>query len=427
MRLFTSLFLILLIATCVAGAAVRPDTVVAKVNGKELTAADVETLLAGAPADLRDTLRKDKKAFLQQYALVERLAEAGDEEGLADKPPFNEQLEWSRMQVLLQAAIAQKDRQLRVSGKSAQETRTAMRQWMEELDKKAEVSFENDPFFSSDLSAAAEVPPDTVVAKVNGKPATAGEIEDLIRGAPSSVVDNFKKDRKQFLREYAMMLLLVDVANSENLASASPYREQLDWVRTNVLAQAKMNAYSDSIVIGREQEKEYYEAHQDDYTQAQVKVIYIPFASADQAAAAADGEKKVLTEDEARELAEKIRKEIASGADFVDMVRQYSQDEASKAKDGDFEPISRTQKIPENIKDAIFSRQAGEVTDPILQPNGYYLFRVEKIGLLTIDEVRQTMNPRAKAEKFNEWINAFRQSVEVTIENQEYFDDTGTP
>jgi hypothetical protein len=51
---------------------VAPDTVVASVEGKSLTAAEVDKLIAGLPPQLQQNVQKDRRQFLQQWAPDEK-------------------------------------------------------------------------------------------------------------------------------------------------------------------------------------------------------------------------------------------------------------------------------------------------------------------------------------------------------------------
>ena len=399
---------------------VAPDTVVATVDGRKMTAADVDRGLRGVPRDLRENLQKDLKQFVRQHALVTRLAEQAEQQGLADKAPYKQQLDWNRGQVLMQAAIIEKNNKIVSQGVSKSDGETLLREWLDSVRKTATVSLENEDYFSGSAENAAGVSDDAVVATVNGRKLTAGDIKSVLTGAAARVRTNFQSDRRAFMSQYAMMLRLVEIGDKQGLEGKSPFQEQLEWVRSNILMQARLNDYTDHINIGPEQEKEYYDAHTDKYTQAKVKVIYIPFGTAE-AAAASTPDKKILTGEQANARVESIRQQLSGGADFVELVRKYSEDTTSKEEDGDFGTIRRSDKIPEHIKKAIFSLKAGQVSQPVRQPNGYYLFRVEKIGLQTLDEVRQTLNREAKGAKFNEWFQSVRDALNITFENEEYF------
>lgn len=417
MNQFLRIILITAIATAIIPAAVTPDTVVATVNGKEITAREVDQILAGAPLEMQERLNKDRRQFIEQYGLVMRLANEAEETGLGNKSPYKEKLEWNRMQILWQAAVAEKSKELKAGGATAEAHESELRQWMDSVKNQSEAEYVNQDYFGS-AEQAANVPPKTVVAKINGDPVTAGEIAHMLRGTTARVQENFRKDRRAFLQDYAMMNSMVKIAEKAGYAAKSPYKDQLAWVRQNVLMQARLDDYSNSIIIRRSDEKEYYDAHLDKYTQADVKVLYVPFGSGETAKAA---DRKVLTEVEAKTRIEEVRTKIENGADFVEMVREYSEDATSKAKDGDFGTIRRSDKIPDHIKDAIFKLAEGEVSQPVRQPNGFYLFKVTNKKVQTLEEVRQKLIPEAQSARFGEWFDKVRSEITVEIKNEEYF------
>ena len=57
-----------------AGAGVSPETVVATINGRKITAGEVDRILLGAPGALQQNLRENRKLFIDIYALVSTLA-----------------------------------------------------------------------------------------------------------------------------------------------------------------------------------------------------------------------------------------------------------------------------------------------------------------------------------------------------------------
>ena len=57
---------------------------------------------------------------------------------------------------------------------------------------------------------ATEITGDTVVATLNGRKFTADQVKALVAGSPQQVQVYFKQNPKQFLREHAFYLLLLD-------------------------------------------------------------------------------------------------------------------------------------------------------------------------------------------------------------------------
>lgn len=408
--------LVFFVSVCLMAAAqVAPDTVVATINGQKITAGEIDRILSGAPPALRENLKQNPKLFVENFALVSTLAALAEKEGVDKRSPYREQLAWMRRQVLMQAAINEKHEQFRSAGKDSAAAEQRLHEWLKEIGKNASTVIENE----ERLNSLETTEDDLVVATVNGEKLTASELKAMLRGASPQVQQNFRTNPQRFLTEHARMKLLVAEAEKEKLAEKSPCREQLDWVRSDVLMQALLNDYNRQNLVTPEEEEKYYETHRDRYTEAKVKVIYVAFA-ADPKAGQGDGRKR-LSEEEARAKMESLRKQIVEGADFVQLVKQHSEDATSAAKDGDLGVIRRADQVPDRIKDAIFSLKPGQVSEVVGQPNGFYLFRLEEMKTKTLDEVRQEVNREAQSAKFREWFDSIRKSIAITYENETYF------
>ena len=261
-------------------------------------------------------------------------------------------------------------------------------------------------------------PPDTVVATVDGKPVTAAELQGLYRTVGPQVQQNAANDPVGFLRQYAMLKRLSEHAEKQKLDQVSPYREALAAGRMQILYQAAIQHTYENIPVTAEDQKKFYEANRDRWVQARVKVIYIPFSDNP---TAASGSKKPLSEKEARAKAEEIVKQLRAGADFVKMVREHSEDPTSKAKDGDFPVISKSDQIPDNIKQAVFALKNGEISDPVRAPNGFYIFRAEEIGIKPYDAVKDEIFNEIKLARLREFLDSMQKGIEVKVENEAFF------
>ncbi len=275
---------------------------------------------------------------------------------------------------------------------------------------------------ASALAQSADaVAPDTVVATVDGKPVTAAELQGLYRTVGPQVQQNAARDPAAFLRQYAMLKRLSDYAEKQKLDQQSPYREALAAGRMQILYQAAIQHTYENIPVSPEDQKKFYEANHDRWVQARVKVIYIPFS--DNPAAAA-GEKKPLSEKEARAKAESIVKQLRAGADFVKMVREHSQDPTSAEKDGDFPPISKSDQIPDAVKQAVFALKKGEISDPVRAPNGFYIFRAEEITTKPYEAVKDEIFNEIKLARLREFLDSIQKGVQIKIENEAFFRQT---
>ena len=276
-------------------------------------------------------------------------------------------------------------------------------------------------------AGAAQVPvkPETVVATVDGKPVTAAEMQGLFRTVGPQVQQNAARDPQAFLRQYAMLKRLAELAEKNKLDQQSPYKEALAAGRMQILYQAAIQHTYEHIAVSPEEQKKFYEANRDRWTQAKVKVIYIPFTENPPAQPPAGG-KKPLTEAEARAKAESLVKQIRAGADFVKLVKEHSEDPTSAAKDGDFPIISKSDQIPDNIKQAVFALKKGEVSPPVRAANGFYIFRAEEVLLKPYDQVKDEIFNEVKLARLKEFLDSLQSSVQVKVENEAFFRQAGS-
>ncbi len=265
---------------------------------------------------------------------------------------------------------------------------------------------------------AAPIAPDSIVFEVNGKKFTAAEVDKLIAGLPPQIQQNARM-QPQMLSQLFVYKRLAEDAEKAGLDKQEPWKEALEFQRMQTLANAQLTTHGNTIQVTTEEQQEYYKKNPDKYQQAKVRVIYVSFNPApDKAGADA---KKLPTESEAKTKAEDLRKQIATGADFGKLARDYSDDKSSGAKDGDFGIIKHNSPYPDDIKKTVFALKAGEVSQPVRQPNGFYLIRVDEMNMQPFDEVSMQIFQEVKQQRFNEWVSAIQNQYKVKVENPAYF------
>ena len=263
-----------------------------------------------------------------------------------------------------------------------------------------------------------QMPPDRLVATVDGKPVTAGDLRAFLTVMPPQNQQDLLKNRQRLLVSYGMVKRLAAAAEQAKLDQNSPWREQLGGFRLQVLAQADIDKRLSEVKVPLEEVQKNYDTNQDRFVQAKVKAIYLPFSTAPVSTANDQGQ-KVMTEDEAKAKAQDLLKQIRGGADFVKLVKENSGDPTSVAKDGDFGTIKKSDQIAGALKSAIFAAKAGEVTEPIHMPGGYYLLRIEELGPQPFGEVQATLTDEMRGARFREWLSAEQKSIAVKEEGIE--------
>ena len=254
------------------------------------------------------------------------------------------------------------------------------------------------------------VPPDTVVAVVNGRKMTADEIRKMVAALPATVQKAFTSDPQQFMKEHAWYQLQAATALKDRLHEQSPWKETLEFQRMMTLVQAEWNDAHSKVLVTPEQQKAFYDKNQSKYLEVQAKLIYIPFSSGG-------------SEEEAKAKAQKVVQEARGGVDFVKLVKEYSKDSASSAQNGDIGmPIrSTTKQIPEPMRNAVLALKPGQVSGPLRHQNGYYVFRAESAGVLPYEKVKDEIYVELKDVGFNQWKEKTKAESSVQFTNEAFF------
>jgi parvulin-like peptidyl-prolyl isomerase len=278
----------------------------------------------------------------------------------------------------------------------------------------------------------AEIPANSVVAIVDGKKLTAGEIRAAIVNMPVEFTQLYRQNPQVAIQQMYVMNHLAAEAEKAKLGEESPLKEQLALLRANVLASAMLSWEHNHFQVSDAMIREYYEKNKAKYQQSKIKVIFIGFKPpavgtatsiedvAKAAAAAAAGQVQ-RSEAEARALAEDIVKHIRGGADFAKLVAQHSEDSASKAAGGDFGTVSASSVYPDEIKNAVMATNPGDVTSPVRQPSGFYVIRVEDRTGQSVDDARDPISAEIRQAHVNEWFAQIRDRFVLKVENPQFF------
>lgn len=95
------------------------------------------------------------------------------------------------------------------------------------------------------------------------------------------------------------------------------------------------------------------------------------------------------TDEAIRTKADDIMKQLKAGGSFADIARLYSQD-SRRTKGGDW-GWQRRSDLRKEFSDVIFTLEKGQMSEPIMMPEGAFILFVEErkhAGILPLDEVR---------------------------------------
>jgi peptidyl-prolyl cis-trans isomerase C len=250
------------------------------------------------------------------------------------------------------------------------------------------------------------LPDETVIATFDdGVTMTMGEFKRIYAVLPAENQQTALQNRAEFLRQWAMMRRLARDAEAEKLDQLSPSKEALEYYRLVILSQARMNQAATQTLVLPSEVAKFYEANLNRYKQVRLKAIYVGFG----------GQK--LTESGAKLKASQIAAQARAGADFVKLVRAHSDDATSRDKEGDFATLRISDSIPDAVREAAFQLKEGEVSEPIRQPNGFYIFRAEKIEVRPLPEVRDEIFNELKQRTYGEWLQKANKEATVVFNN----------
>lgn len=275
--------------------------------------------------------------------------------------------------------------------------------------------------------AMPDLPDDAVVAIFgDGAKFTMGDFRKIFAALPPVNQQMALRNREQWLHQWELFRKLTKLAEDAKLDQQSPYKETLAYQRMTVLATAQINATMNLIVVEPGEIVKYYDSNKPKYTQVRVKAIYIAFS--DEAPAGSAGkDKKALTEAEAKAKATKLLAAIKGGADFVKLVKENSDDETSREKDGDFATLRSSDNIPDAFRTAVFALKKGEVSQPLKQPNGFYLLRAEEVTVRPLSEVRDEIYNELKNAHSDAWLRGMDRDVKVQIVNPAFIGGPPAP
>jgi parvulin-like peptidyl-prolyl isomerase len=207
-------------------------------------------------------------------------------------------------------------------------------------------------------------------------------------------------NRQSFVKQWALMRKLAKMAEQDGIDQESPTKEVLEYNRFFILMNAKLTK---QLVITEVQPNEivnYYNDHKEDYKQVHLRAIYVAFG-------------KKLTEEQAKAKAEKLLAQVRGGADFIKLVKENSDDETSRAKDGDFLTLHPGDNVPDALRGTVFKLKQGEVSDLVRQAGGFYIFRADEVSYRPISQVREAIFSAIKDQHYKEWLDQTNKAVKV--------------
>ena len=244
--------------------------------------------------------------------------------------------------------------------------------------------------------------------------------------SPSEIENEFRRRNEKVQIEYALVKP-AELASSIHPTDAelSAYysknagRYQVPEKRSARYALLDLAKLRENATVNDDALRAYYNAHLDQYkVENRAHVEHILFKTIGKT----DAEIA-----EIRQKAEDVLKKAKSGANFEDLAKKYSEDDATKPKGGDLGWIVEKQTVPE-FEQAAFSVPKGSVSDLVKTQYGFHIIKVldrETAHTKPFEEVRGSIVPLLTDQKLSADANniSTQMASAVRQSNRQSLDD----
>jgi PPIC-type PPIASE domain len=256
--------------------------------------------------------------------------------------------------------------------------------------------------------------PETVVLKVGSESATKADMDYLIDNLSPQLQSVIAREgRKPLGDQYALMLVLSQVAVTDHLDSSPEFKRHMAFQRLQTLAEEEYSKISDGIKVSPEEISQYYAAHGTDFDRAQVREFVIRKKEE-----GAPKEALGLTPAEAHERADAIRKALAAGTDIKEVAEKFSTPSVVMI---DAEPQSvRHGQLVAELDKAAFELKDGQLSDSFETPRALAFLQVVGHDRAALKDVSEGIENTLRKEKLQAAVDKMKSQTTIWMD-EEYF------
>jgi len=272
-----------------------------------------------------------------------------------------------------------------------------------------------------------EVPPTGAVITLKGLcpgntgPTTGADCKTIITRAQfekmvSTLNPDMPKNSQHMLAEqYAKALVLQELAQRQGIPETQHFKDMMEYMRTQMLAQEVVNNAKDKAKPTQAEVEDYYNKHKADYEQVALRRLFIP-----KTRPSLKETVKQPTEAELKLEADKMRARAAAGEDFDKLQKEIYDNAGIKTPPPPTSiPNWRRTMVPPT-QTAIFDLNPGEVSQPIVQPEGIYIYKLESKKTIPLNDVKAEIEQTLLNEKLRANLESVFEQVKPEL-NENYF------
>jgi peptidyl-prolyl cis-trans isomerase C len=233
------------------------------------------------------------------------------------------------------------------------------------------------------------------VALVNGKAVPKARVDALLAAVKARGQQVTPEMETQAREAVISREIFAQEAERRGLAAGDSFKNRMEYVRTEVLANELMAAVQKELV-----------------TDAEVKAEYDKFASSNGGKEYRARHILVEKEDEAKALIAQIKK----GGKFEDLAKKASKDPGSGANGGDLDWANPGSYVKE-FSEAMVKLSKGQMTDtPVKSQFGFHIIRVDdtrEAALPKFEEVKPQIQQQLSQQKMAKFQQELREKAKV--------------
>lgn len=222
--------------------------------------------------------------------------------------------------------------------------------------------------------------------------------------------------KKKILDNLVEQEIFYQASVNEGFDKKPEVKDKIDIYKKVIIAQAYMDEKM------KEEAKNYYDAHKNEFEKLKLSHIYIKFGD--------EKDKKgknqqVRSEKDALDIANKAKKRIEAGEDFAVVAGEMSDDTMTSKRGGDLGFASKdearlTRRGFGPVLEKAFTMKVGEVEGPIKTEEGYHIVTVTQGSeVQPFEEAEQAIMFKTKAESKNKIMADLKEKFKIKYETED--------
>ncbi|MBC3883670.1 peptidylprolyl isomerase [Undibacterium griseum] len=252
---------------------------------------------------------------------------------------------------------------------------------------------------ASSASVAASDSKEAVAATVNGTPISKKQLDQIMQQQAAQGMPDTPETRKMVIDNLAMQIVVAQEAANKGLDKAPEIKEQLEMARLSILANSYVKDYMKTATVSDDALKAEYEKFKTSAGGNEFKARHI----------------LVATEAEAKDIIEKIKKDIKS---FDALAKVKSKDPGSKDKGGELGWFNPHSMVPE-FGDAVAKLEKGKFTlEPVKSQFGYHVILLEDSRPVTVpalEDVKPGLSQQLQQQNLKKLLDDLKAKAKIEI------------